>query len=115
LIWTIVVAVVCWFIAINQIYALWKSVRDGSSRRRWSVAQRKITTSGLGVSPTHPSGLDPAEAGAMMRYHDRVGGKDYEGDGFRIGHKSRAVGLIVKATDQEIPRRPRSRRLLRPG
>ena len=82
LIWTIVAAAVCWFIAINQVSALWKSVRDASSRRRWSVAQGKITISRLGVSPTHPSGLDPAEAGAMMRYHYRVGAKVTRGTGF---------------------------------
>jgi hypothetical protein len=103
LIWTLVAAAVCWFIAINQIYALWKSVGDGSARRHWSVVQGKITISRLGVSPTHPSGLDPAEAGAMMRYHYRVGGKDYEGDGFRIGNKSRTVGLIAKALIKKYP------------
>lgn len=103
LIWTIVAAAVCWFIAINQIYALWKSFGDSSSQRRWSVAQGKITISRLGVSPTHPSGLDPVEAGATMRYHYRVGGKDYEGDGFHIGGKSRAVGLIAKALIKKYP------------
>jgi hypothetical protein len=103
LIWTIVAAIVCWFVAINQIYALWKSVGDGSSKRRWSVTQGKITISRLGVSPTHPSGLDPVDAGAMMRYHYRVGAKDYEGDGFQIGGKSRAVGLIAKALIKKYP------------
>ena len=103
LIWTIVAAAFCWIIAINQIYALWKSVGDGSARRRWSVAQGKITVSKLGVSPTHPSGLDPAEAGAMMRYHYRVGAKDYEGDGFKIGGKTRAGGLIAKALIKKYP------------
>jgi hypothetical protein len=103
LIWTIVIAAVCWFIVANQIYALWKSVGDGSARRRWSVAQGNITVSRLGVSPTHPSGLDPAEAGAMMRYHYRVGAKDYEGDGFKIGGKTRAGGLIAKALIKKYP------------
>jgi hypothetical protein len=103
LIWTIVAAAFCWFIAINQIYALWKSVGDGSARRRWSVAQGNVTISRLGVSPTHPSGLDPAEAGAMMRYHYRVGAKDYEGDGFKIGGKTRAGGLIAKALIKKYP------------
>jgi Protein of unknown function (DUF3592) len=103
LIWTIVAAAFCWFIAVNQIYALWKSARDGSSKRRWSVTQGKITISRLGVSPTHPSGLDPVDAGATMRYHYRVGAKDYEGDGFQIGGKSRAVGLIAKALIKKYP------------
>lgn len=103
LIWTIVAAAVCWFVAINQIYALWKSARDGSAQRRWSVAQGNITVSRLGTSPTHPSGLDPVDAGAMMRYHYRVGGKDYEGDGFKIGGKSRAGGLIAKAMIEKFP------------
>lgn len=103
LIWTIVVAAVCWLIAIGQLRALYKSAHDSSAQRRWSVTQGKITVSKLGTSPTHPSGLDPAEAGAMMRYHYRVGAKDYEGDGFQIGGKSRAGGLIAKALIEKYP------------
>jgi len=103
LIWTIAIAAVCWLIAIGQLRALYKSVGDGSAQRRWSVAQGKITISKLGTSPTHPSGLDPAEAGAMMRYHYRVGAKDYEGDGFKIGGKTRAGGLIAKALIKKYP------------
>jgi hypothetical protein len=103
LIWTIAIAAVCWLIAIGQLRALYKSVGDGSAQRRWSVAQGKITISKLGTSPTHPSGLDPAEAGAMMRYHYRVGAKDYEGDGFKIGGKTRAGGLVAKALIKQYP------------
>ena len=103
LIWTVIAAVICWFIAINQIYALWKMVGDKSSQRYWSVAQGKITISRLDVSATHPAGLDPADAGAMMRYHYRVGAKDYEGDGFQIGGKSRTMGLIAKALVKKYP------------
>lgn len=103
LIWTIAIAAVCWLIAIGQLRALYKSAGDGSAQRRWSVTQGKITISRLGTSPTHPSGLDPAEAGAMLRYHYRVGAKDYEGDGFKIGGKSRAGGLIAKALLKEYP------------
>ena len=103
LIWTIVVAAVCWLIAIGQLRALTKSAGDGSAQRHWSVVQGKITVSRLGTSPTHPSGLDPAVAGAMMRYHYRVGGKDYEGDGIQIGGKSRVGGLMAKALVKEYP------------
>lgn len=103
LIWTIVIAAVCWLIAIGQLRALYRSVGDSSAQRRWSVAQGKITASRLGVAPTRPSGLDPAEAGAVMRYHYRVGGKDYEGDGFQIGGKMRAGGLIAKALIKKYP------------
>jgi hypothetical protein len=39
----------------------------------------------------------------MMRYQYRVGAKDYEGDGFQIGGKSRAVGLIAKALIKKYP------------
>ena len=39
----------------------------------------------------------------MMRYHYRVGGKDYEGDGFKIGGKTRAGGLIAKALIKKYP------------
>ena len=38
-----------------------------------------------------------------MRYHYRVGGKDYEGDGFKIGGKSRAGGLVAKALIKKYP------------
>lgn len=103
LIWTIVVAAVCWLIVIGQLRALYRSVGDSSAQRRWSVAQGKITASRLGVAPTHPSGLDPAEAGPVMRYRYRVGGKDYEGDGFQIGGKIRAGGLIAKALIKKYP------------
>lgn len=103
LIWTIAIAAVCWLIALGQLRALYKSVGDGSAQRRWSVAQGKITISKLGTSPTHPSGLDPAEAGAIMRYHYRVGAKDYEGDGFQIGGKTRAGGLVAKALIKKYP------------
>jgi hypothetical protein len=103
LIWTAIAAAVCWFIAINQIYALWKMIGDKSSQRHWSVTRGKITISKLGVSATHPSGRDPADAGAMMRYHYRVGAKDYEGDGFQIGGKSRTMGLIAKALVKKYP------------
>jgi hypothetical protein len=103
LMWTVIVAAICWFLVANQIYALWKMLGDKSSQRYWSVAQGKITISRLGVSATHPSGLDPADAGAIMRYHYRVGAKDYEGDGFRIGGKSRAMGLIAKALIKKYP------------
>jgi len=103
LIWTIVVAAVCWLVALGQLRALYKSANDGSAQRHWSVAQGKITVSKLGTSPTHPSGLDPAEAGAMMRYHYRVGGKDYEGDGIQIGGKSRVGGLMAKALVKQYP------------
>jgi hypothetical protein len=65
LIWTAIAAVICWFIAINQIYALWKMIGDKSSQRHWSVTRGKITISKLGVSATDPSGLDPADAGAI--------------------------------------------------
>lgn len=54
-------------------------------------------------SSRHQSGLDPAEAGAVMRYRYRVGGKDYEGDGFQIGGKTRAGGLIAKALIRKYP------------
>lgn len=103
LIWTIVVAAVCWLIAIGQLRALYKSAGDGSAQRHWSVTQGKITVSKLGTSPTHPSGLDPAEAGAVMRYHYRVGAKDYEGDGIQIGGKSRVGGLMAKALVKQYP------------
>jgi hypothetical protein len=103
LIWTVIAAAICWFIAINQIYALWKMVGDKSSQRHWSVTRGKITISKLGVSATHPSGFDPADAGAMMRYHYRVGATDYEGDGFQIGGKSRTMGLIAKALVKKYP------------
>lgn len=103
LIWTIVVAAVCWLIVLGQVSSLWQSIGDSSAQRRWSVAQGNITVSRLGTSPTHPSGLDPVDAGAMMRYHYRVGGKDYEGDGFKIGGKSRAGGLIAKALIEKFP------------
>lgn len=99
LIWTIVIAAVCWLIAIGQLHALYRSVGDSSAQRRWSVAQGKITASRLGVA----SGLDPAKAGAVMRYSYRVGGKDYEGDGFQIGGKMRAGGLIAKALIKKYP------------
>lgn len=39
----------------------------------------------------------------MMRYHYRVGAKDYEGDGFKIGGKTRAGGLIAKALVKKFP------------
>ena len=103
LIWTAIAAVICWFIAVNQIYALWKMVGDKSSQRHWSVTRGKITISKLGVSATHPSGLDPADAGAMMRYHYRVGAEDYEGDGFQIGGKSRTMGRMAKALVKKYP------------
>lgn len=103
LIWTMIAAAVCWFVAINQIYALWRMVGDKSSTRHWSVTQGKITISRLGVSPTHPSGRDPADAGAVMRYHYRVGAKDHEGDGIQIGGKSRTMGLIAKALIKKYP------------
>lgn len=103
LIWTIVIAAVCWLIAIGQLRALYRSVGDSSAQRRWSVTQGKITASRVGAAPTHPSGLDPAEAGAVMRYRYRVGGKDYEGDGFQIGGKIRAGGLIAKALVKKYP------------
>lgn len=103
LIWTIVIAAVCWLIAIGQLRALYRSVGDSSAQRRWSIAQGKITASRLGVASTHPSGLDLAEAGPVMRYRYRVGGKDYEGDGFQIGGKIRAGGLIAKALIKKYP------------
>jgi hypothetical protein len=103
LMWTIIVAAICWFLVANQIHALWKMVGDKSSQRYWSVAQGKITISRLGVSAAHPSGLDPADAGAIMRYHYRVGAKDYEGDGFQIGGTSRTMGLIAKALVTKYP------------
>jgi len=103
LMWTVIVAAVCWFLAANQIYALWKMVGDKSSQRCWSVTAGTITISKLGVSATQPAGRDPADAGAMMRYHYRVGAKDYEGDGIQIGAKSRAMGLIAKALIKKYP------------
>src|SRR5882757_10552828 len=78
-------------------------VGDKSSQRHWSVTRGKITISKFGVSATHPSGLDPADASAMMRYHYRVGARDYEGDGFQIGGKSRTMGLIAKALVKKYP------------
>jgi len=103
LIWTTIAAAFCWFIAANQIYALWKMVGDKSSTRHWSVTRGKITISRVGVSATHPSGRDPADAGAVMRYHYRVGAKDYEGDGLRTGAKSRTMGLLAKALIKKYP------------
>src|SRR3977135_1424845 len=103
LMWTAIVAAVCWFVAANQIYALWKMVGDKSSQRYWAVAPGKITISRLGVSATHPSGRDPADAGAMMRYHYRVGAKDYEGDGFQIGGTMRKMGPGAKALVKKSP------------
>jgi hypothetical protein len=103
LIWTMIAAAFCWFCALNQIYALWKTFRAGGPARYWSVVQGRITISKLGVTPTHPSGRDPAHAGAVLRYRYRVGDKDYEGDGFHIGRKSRAMGLLAKAMIKKFP------------
>jgi hypothetical protein len=103
LFWTALAAAVFWLLALGLARNLWTTVRDRSSVRHWSVVQGRITISKLGVSPTHPSGRDPADAGAMLRYRYRVGDKDYEGDGFHIGGKSRAMGLIAKALIKKFP------------
>lgn len=103
LLWTGIAAAICWFFAINLAYALWKLLRDRSFVRTWSVVQGRITISRAGASPTHPTGGDPADVGAILRYHYRVGDKDYEGDGFKIGGKSRAMGLIAKALLKKYP------------
>jgi hypothetical protein len=103
LIWTIIAAAVCWFFAVNQIYALWKTWRDHPGNRTWSVVAGRIAISRVGVSPTHPSGRDLAHAGAVIRYRYRVGDRDYEGDNIRIGGKSRSTGLLAKALTEKFP------------
>jgi Protein of unknown function (DUF3592) len=103
LIWTIIAAAVCWFFAVNQIYALWKTWADHPGTRTWSMVPGRIAISRVGVSPTHPSGRDPAHAGAIIRYRYRVGEKDYEGDSIRIGGKSRSMGLLAKALIKKFP------------
>jgi Protein of unknown function (DUF3592) len=103
LIWTIVAAAVCWFFAVNQIYALWKTWADHPGNHTWSMAPGRIAISRVSVSPTHPSGRDPAHAGAVIRYRYRVGETDYEGDSIRIGGKSRSMGLLAKALIKKFP------------
>jgi len=103
LIWTVIAAAVCWFFAVNQIYALWRTWRDHPGNRTWSMVPGRIAISRVGVSPTHPSGRDPAHAGAVIRYRYRVAEKDYEGDSIRIGGKSRSMGLLAKALIKKFP------------
>jgi hypothetical protein len=103
LIWTIIAAAVCWFFAVNQIYALWKTWRGHPGSRTWSVTHGHIAISRVGVSPTHPSGRDPAHAGALIRYRYRVDEKDYEGDSIRIGGKSRSMGMLATALIKKFP------------
>lgn len=103
LFWTVIAAAFCWLIAATQIRALWKTVRDRSASGHWSVTQGRITISKIGVSPAHPAGRDPVDAGAMLRYRYQVAGKDYEGDGCMIGGKSRTMGLLAKALIKKFP------------
>jgi Protein of unknown function (DUF3592) len=103
LLWTQIIAAFGWLLVSGLAYGLWKTVRDKSAGRYWSVVQGKITISKAGVSPTHPSRHDAADTGAIIRYHYRVGDKDHEGDGARIGGKSRTMGLLAKALLKQYP------------
>lgn len=103
LLWTQIIAAVGWLIVACQLYGLWKIIRDKSATRVWSVTQGKITVSKAGASPTHPTHGDVADIGVVIRYHYRVGEKDYEGNGARIGGKSRTMGLLAKALLKQYP------------
>jgi hypothetical protein len=103
LLWTQIIAGIGWLIVAGQIYGMWKMLRDKSSRRAWSVVQGRITVSKAGGSPTHPTHGDVADTGVIIRYRYRVGEKDYEGDGARIGGKSRTMGLLAKALLKQFP------------
>jgi len=103
LLWTAVIAAFGWFIVLCQLYGLWKMIGDKSASRTWSVVEGKITVSKAGVSPTHPNFHDAADTGAVIRYRYRVGDKDYEGDGAKVGGKSRTMGLLAKALLKQYP------------
>ena len=103
LFWTEIVAALGWFIVAGQMHALWKMLRDKSASRLWSVVQGKITVSKAEGSATHPSQHNVEDTGVVIRYHYRVGDKDYEGDGARIGGKSRTMGLLAKALLKKFP------------
>ena len=103
LIWTSVIAAIGWFLVLNLIYALWKRIGDTSASRTWSMVEGKIAISKADVTPTHPSFHDAADTGAVIRYHYRVGTKDYEGDAAQIGGKSRAMGIVAKALLKKFP------------
>jgi hypothetical protein len=103
LFWTQVSAAVGWLLVALMVRSLWKIAHDTSARRTWSVTQGMITASKAGASPTHPTRGDVADTGIIVRYRYRVGDKDYEGDGTRIGGKSRAMGLLAKALLKKFP------------
>jgi hypothetical protein len=103
LFWTQIIAAIGWLIVSLQVYGLWKALCDGSARRAWSIVQGRITASQAGGSPTHPVHGDVGDTGIVIRYRYRVGDKDYEGDGARIGGKSRTMGLLAKALLKQYP------------
>ena len=103
LLWIQICAGIGWLLFAGLASNLWKMLRDGSARRAWSVVQGKITVSQAGGSPTHPTHGGVADTGIVIRYHYRVGEKDYEGDGARVGGKSRTMGLLAKALLKQYP------------